>query len=84
MNVNQVTEYAHRIAWKLAGKKIPKGKHVLHKCDNRRCVNVDHMFLGDQALNMADKKAKGRTQMYGLIGPTVTPWKPVPQWRRGW
>ena len=33
---------------------------VLHRCDNRRCVRPDHLFLGTQQDNNADCKAKGR------------------------
>ncbi|MGM9321473.1 HNH endonuclease [Deinococcus aquaticus] len=51
---------AHRYAWELAHGAIPDGLLVLHKCDNRRCVDVEHLFLGTQADNMTDKKAKGR------------------------
>ncbi len=51
---------AHRVAWALANGPIPAGLRVLHRCDNPRCVNVEHLFLGTQADNMADMIAKGR------------------------
>ena len=44
---------------------IPPGQHVLHRCDNRKCVRPDHLFLGTNRENVADKVSKGR-QLKGM------------------
>src|SRR6185369_9847989 len=51
---------AHRLAWIARHGAIPKDKEVCHRCDERRCCNTDHMFLGSHSENMADLKAKNR------------------------
>jgi hypothetical protein len=51
---------AHRLAWRFANGPIPGGMKVLHKCDNRRCINPDHLFIGTQKDNVADMILKGR------------------------
>ena len=60
MRVNSRQTPMHRLSWEKANGPIPDGLSVLHKCDNRRCVRPDHLFLGTQADNMQDKIAKGR------------------------
>lgn len=51
---------AHRIAWKIYCGEITSDQHVLHRCDNPICVNPEHLFIGDQPLNMTDKVGKNR------------------------
>ena len=51
----------HRLGWFLTNGPIPEGKDVLHHCDNPPCWNPDHLFIGDDAINMEDKLSKQGT-----------------------
>lgn len=53
---------AHRLAWSYLNGSIPDNALICHHCDNPRCCNPMHLFLGDNALNQLDCRTKGRAR----------------------
>lgn len=59
---------ASRYSCELAHGKIPDGMQALHKCDNKLCVNPDHLYIGTRSDNANDAFARGRKIPHRLLG----------------
>src|SRR3990167_8971461 len=64
-SINCKTYNAHRISFTIHNGYMPT-LNVLHTCDNRRCVNPNHLWEGTQLDNVRDMHRKGRSNMSGL------------------
>jgi hypothetical protein len=64
MDQADIDRKAHRIAWEIEHDPIPDGLLVLHKCDVKCCVNVQHLYLGTVQDNVIDRDTRGR-KAYG-------------------
>lgn len=58
----------HRYSYLLHNDSAIDGLVVMHKCDNPRCVNPEHLMLGTQAENVKDMIVKGRDKKRSLPG----------------
>lgn len=63
--VDGSTFYAHRISWLINRGQIPIGMEVLHKCDNKICINPDHLYLGTQSDNNSDRVTRFNGKIAG-------------------
>lgn len=57
------TQRAHRMAYEIENGPIPKGRHVLHRCDVPACINPAHLYLGDQKDNVRDMLERKRARV---------------------
>lgn len=63
---NATITTAHRLSWVISNGFVPASPLcVLHRCDNPRCVNPDHLFLGTVKDNNKDCHKKGRHPVGG-------------------
>jgi hypothetical protein len=53
-------ESAHKVSYEMAYGPVPEGLFVCHRCDVRRCVRPDHLFVGTAEDNSRDMSRKGR------------------------
>lgn len=72
LNVNGTLVYGHRIAYFLKDRNFDQSMCVLHSCDNRKCVNPSHLFLGTRQDNMQDKVSKNRQSFGEMNTHTLT------------
>lgn len=59
---------AHRVSYMYTKGEIPEGMVILHRCDNPRCVNPEHLRPGTQKENLEDMTNKGRRVAKGACG----------------
>jgi len=59
---NALEPAGHRLSWTLFHGPVPRGLWVLHRCDNRKCINPDHLFVGVREDNIVDAVKKARYQ----------------------
>lgn len=57
---NRKSYKAHRVSYQEYKGDIPLGMYVCHTCDNPKCINPDHLWIGTPKQNSQDRDVKGR------------------------
>jgi len=64
MSIMKKSVQAHRFSWEMNNDaKIPPGMVVMHLCNNKSCVNPDHLKIGTQSENMAHALSTKRSKV---------------------
>lgn len=72
-----------RVAWQFTHGEIPHDLLVCHRCDNPRCFNCEHLFLGTYLDNLWDSVRKGRTFFTGFTADQIREIRESPESTRG-
>lgn len=68
LGVNKKNIKAHRISYEMTNGKIPDGLVIRHKCDNKKCINPNHLETGTNSENINDRELRGRGAKYEKHG----------------
>jgi hypothetical protein len=68
---NKQDNSAHRVIHEIVNGPIPKGCMVLHTCDNPKCVNPKHLYLGDGKQNAQDRVARRAKPWFALTDKQI-------------
>lgn len=80
---NGKQEGAHRVSYTVFKGPIPDGMHVMHSCDNKKCINPDHLNVGTRFDNMKDCAHKNRNYIPTHFRGDSNPSAKIPGIRKG-
>lgn len=69
IHVDGRDEGTHRVSYELEHDEKPGDDWVLHHCDNKPCVNPNHLYLGDRSENTKDMYDRGQRSGTGEKNP---------------
>lgn len=67
----------HRESYKIFKGQIPDKLLICHHCDNPKCCNPEHLFLGSYKDNMQDAQKKNRLYPVGNLHKRGKSWQDI-------